>query len=89
MDGGSGSGCGCCGCGGCGCLLFFVALIVAIMMVFALFAPMNHNYEHMIPDEFQEFYPDFNDGTLVPSDEASILPAYELTESFAQPCAAF
>ena len=52
-------------------------------MVFAIFAPMNHNFEHMTPDNFDEYYPDTNDGTAIPADKGSILPAYELSESFA------
>ena len=52
-------------------------------MVFAIFAPMNHNFEHMTPDNFDEYYPDTSDGTAIPADKGSILPAYELSESFA------
>jgi len=44
---------------------------------------MNHNFEHMTPDYFDEYYPDTNDGTAIPADKGSILPAYELSESFA------
>lgn len=81
MDGGSGSGCGCCSCGCLGCLAPFIAIIVAIMMIFALFAPMNRDFQHMIPDDFQEYYPDFNDGTSIPAGQGSILPCYQLSES--------
>ena len=88
MDGGSGSGCGCCGCG-CGCLVVFVAIIVAIVLIFGLIVPMNHNYEYMVPDEFQEYYPDFNDGSSIPADKETILPCYELSEPFAVTYAAF
>ncbi len=83
MDGGSGSGCGCCSCGCLGCLAPFIAVILAIMMIFALFAPTNHRFEQMIPDDFQQYYPDSNDGTGIPADKGSILPTYELIESFA------
>lgn len=82
MNGKSGSGCGCCGCG-CGCLVFLVAIFLVLGMVFAIFAPINHNFEHMTPDYFDEYYPDTNDGTAIPADKGSILPAYELSESFA------
>ena len=82
MDGGRGSGYGCCSCGCLGCLAPFIAIILAIMLVFAIFAPMNRNFEHMIPDDFQEFTPDFNDGTGIPANKGSILPAYELSESY-------
>ena len=88
MDGGSGSGCACCSCG-CGCLAFLVAIILVIGITFAFFVPTNHNYEYMVPDEFQEYYPEFDDGTSIPSDKGSILPAYELSESFAITYAAF
>jgi hypothetical protein len=88
MDGGSGSGCGCCGCG-CGCLVFLVAIILAMGMIFAMFAPMNRNFEHRFPDEIQEYYPDFNDGTGIPADKGSILPVYEISVSFAVTCTAF
>lgn len=88
MDGGSGSGCACCSCG-CGCLVVLIAIILAFGMLFAVFTQMNRNYEHMIPDEFQEYYPDFDDGTGIPSMKGSILPAYELSESFAVSYAAF
>ena len=37
----------------------------------------------MTPDYFDEYYPDTNDGTTIPADKGSILPAYELSESFA------
>lgn len=81
MDGGSGSGCACCSCG---CLLFFIAIIVAIVMVFALFVLMNNNYGYVIPDEFQEYSPDFNDGSVFPSVNRSVRPIYELSESSAK-----
>lgn len=81
MDSGSGSGCGCCGCGGCGCLVLVIAIIVAVVMVFAIFVPMNHNYDHMIPDDYQEYYPDLDDGTRSPSHQDSIQLCYHLTES--------
>ena len=60
-----------------------VAIFLVLGMVFAIFAPMNHNFEHMTPDYFDEYYPDTNDGTTIPADKGSILPAYELSESFA------
>lgn len=87
MDGGCGSGC-CCGCG-CGCFVLIVAVIVAMIMIFAFFVPMNHNYEYMVPDEFQEYYPDSNDGTSLPHNKVSVLPGYELSESFVLTFAAF
>jgi len=80
MDGGSGSGCGCCSCG-CGCLTVLIAIIVALVMIFAFFAPVNHNYEHRIPDNFQEYSPEFNDGTIIPTDEGSVMPCYLLSSS--------
>ena len=88
MDGGSGSGCACCSCG-CGCLVVMIAIIVAVGMLFAFFVPTNHNYEYMIPDEFEEYYPEFDDGTSIPSDKGSILPVYELSEAFSITYAAF
>jgi|GEM_PF-1726957 hypothetical protein len=81
MDGGSGSGCGCCSCGCLGCLAPFIAIIMVIMMIFAIFAPMNRDFEHMIPDNFQEYYPDFNDGTSIPTDKGSVMPCYQFSES--------
>lgn len=77
MEGGSGSGCACCSCG---CLVFFVVIIVAIVLIFAFFVPINQNYQYRIPDEFQEYYPDFNDGSGIPSGKRSVLPNYELSE---------
>jgi hypothetical protein len=86
MEGGSGSGCACCSCG---CLLFFIAIIVAIVMVFALFVPMNNNYGHVIPDDFQEYSPDINDGSVFPSVNRPVRPIYELSESSAKTCGSF
>ena len=82
MNGKSGSGCGCCGCG-CGCLVFLVAIILAMGMIFAIFAPMNHKYKYMTPNNFDEHYPEIHDGTAIPANRGFILPAYELSESFA------
>ncbi len=81
MDGGSGRGCGCCSCGCLGCLVPFIAIIIAIIMIFAFFAPVNHNFEYMIPDDFQEYHPDFNDGTSIPTDQGSVLTCYEFSET--------
>ena len=81
MDGGSGSGCGCCSCGCLGCLAPFIAIGLVIMMMFAIFAPMNRDFQHMIPDDFQEYSPEFNDGTIIPTDKGSILPCYQLSSS--------
>jgi len=89
MDGGSGSGCGCCSCGCLGCLAPFIAIVLVIMMMFAMFAPMNRDFQHMIPDDFQEFSPEFNDGTIIPADKGSIQLCYELSESFTITYAAF
>lgn len=76
MEGGSGSGCACCSCG---CLVFFVAIIVAIVLIFAFFVPINQNYQYRIPDEFQEYYPVFNDGSGIRSGKRSVLLNYELS----------
>jgi hypothetical protein len=89
MDGGSGSGCGCCSCGCLGCLTPIIAIIMAIMMIFAVFTPMNRNFDHMNPNFFDEYYPDSNDGTGIPADKGSLLPVYELSESFTITFAAF
>lgn len=89
MNGRSGSGCGCCSCGCLGCLAPLIAIIIVIMVVFAIFGPMNHNYEYKCPDSFDEFYPDFNDGTSLPSGEGAALPAYELSEAGTITYAAF
>jgi len=83
MEGGSGSGCACCSCG---CLLFFIAIIVAIVMVFALFVPMKNNYGLVIPDEFQEYSLDFNDGSSISSVNRSVRLIYEVSESSAKTC---
>jgi len=50
---------------------------------------MNHNYQQMMPDDFQEHYPEFNDGTGIPAEKGLILPVYELSEPIAIACAAF
>lgn len=89
MDGGSGSGCGCCSCGCLGCLAPIIATILAIGMIFAIFAPGNHNFQNMMPDDFQEYFPEFNDGTGIPIDKGSIQPCYELSEPVAITYAAF
>ncbi len=81
MDGGSGSGCACCSCG-CGCLVVIIAIIVVIGMIFAFISPMNHDFQNMMPDNFHEFYPEFDDGTSIPSLMGSNLPGYELSETF-------
>ena len=83
MDGGSGSGCGCCSCGCLGCLAPLIAIILAIIMIFAVLVPGNRNFEHMIPDYFDEYYPDINDGTGIPIEKGSILPTYGLSEALA------
>jgi len=55
-------------------------------MVFALFVPMNKNYGHVIPDEFQEYSLDINDGSVFPSVNRPVRPIYELSESSAKTC---
>jgi len=89
MNGGNGSGCGCCSCGCLGCLAPLIAIILIFGMIFAFLVPMNHNYQQMMPDDFQEHYPEFNDGTGIPAEKGSILPVYELSEPIAIACAAF
>jgi hypothetical protein len=37
----------------------------------------------MIPDYFDEYYPDMPDGTYIPVEKGSILPTYELSGAFA------
>ena len=80
MDGRSGSGCGCCSCGCLGCLAPLIAIIMAIIMIFAVLAPWNRNFEHMIPNDFQEYFPDFNNGSSIPAEKGTILPCYEFAE---------
>ncbi len=83
MDGGSGSGCGCCSCGCLGCLAPIIAAILVIGMIFAIFAPMNHDFHDMMPDDYQEYFPDFNDGTSIPSGKGLAVPCYQLSDSSA------
>lgn len=89
MDGGRGSGCGCCSCGCLGCLMPLIAIVIVMMVIFGLFVPMNRNYQHMIPDTWDEYYPDINDGTNLPTDKGALLPAYELSEALMVSYAAF
>ena len=86
MEGGSGSGCACCGCG---CLVLLIAIIVAVVMIFAFVGPTNSDYQQLIPDEFQEFYPDLEDGTGIPSNNGSILPGYDLSATYSISYTAF
>jgi len=37
----------------------------------------------MIPDYFDEYYPDINDSTYIPVEKGFILPIYELSGAFA------
>lgn len=89
MDGGSGSGCGCCSCGCLGCLAPIVAVILVIMLIFGFFMPMNHNFDSMYPDYYDEYYPDLNDGTGFPTDKGTIQPVYKLAETTTVTYAAF
>jgi len=86
MEGGSGSGCACCGCG---YLVLFIAIVVAIVMIFVFVVPTDSDYEQLIPDEFQEFYPDLEDGTGIPSNNGSIQPGYALSASYSMSYTAF
>ena len=86
MEGGSGSGCACCGCG---CLVLLIAIIVAVVMIFAFVVPTNYDYQQLIPDEFQEFYPDLEDGTGIPSHNRSVLTDYDLSASYSMSYPAF
>jgi len=74
------SGCGCCGCGCLGCLLPVIVIIMVIAMVFSIFTPMNHHFEYMIPDDFQNYFPDFDGSSSLPSDEGATAVRYELRE---------
>lgn len=91
MDGGSGSGCGCCSCGCLGCLMPIIATVLVFGLIFAIFTPMNHDFQNMtpedfqnmMPDDFQEYFPDFNDGSRIPWGKGLVAPCYELSDSSA------
>ncbi len=75
------NGCGCCGCGcGCGCLMFIIAMVLVMGLVFAILMPGHQNFEQMIPDTFDEYYPHFNNSIEPNYGTGSFLPLYGLSE---------
>ncbi len=72
-----GKGCACCSCGCFGCLMPIIAAIVVIGLLLAIFAPFTHEYQHMIPDDFRQIFPDINEGTRLPSHEGMVAPVYD------------
>ena len=60
--------------------MFIIAMVLVMGLVFAILMPGHQNFEQMIPDTFDEYYPHFNNSIEPNYGTGSFLPLYGLSE---------